>query len=516
MDLNPIDLDRRGFLARSAWLAAGVTFGGLLSGCSSDDETAAGGDGPAAEGGVLRMAVLGGPNDTLDLGSATTTLPFIVNLNVCDSLALLRGGDVQMSLAERIEPNEDATVWTVQIRDDAVFHDGAPVTAADVAASLGYLAQSATFGSLYADLDPAATVATDDVTVQIALTRPRADLIDAVLALASIVLPGGTPDSQALVASGPFRLESFSPDTGAVLVRNEDYWGNVPLLERVEIRSVPDITARTNALTSGEVDYIADLSVTAAQTLTSSQDQQVVTFGAANSEVFAFALNSRVAPFDDPEVRRAVRLAVDREQLLSVVCGEYGQVGNDLFGLGLPGYADDIAQRRRDVEGARAVLTAKGVTELTILAVEFTSGVLDSAELLVQQLAEVGVTATVTEADPATFFTDTEALGSAQVIATFYANRPVAAQLPGFAGASSPFSFDGWSSPAYEAALLQSQTVVDPEARAAALVTAQELQHEQGGLVIWGYRLNLAGARVGLNGVALSQSVPLLQEAGFQ
>lgn len=517
MDLTRIDLNRRNFLAGSAWLAAGLSFGGLLAGCSSDENASSSReDAPATEGGLLRMAVLGGPNDTLDIGSAVTVLPFVVNLNVCDSLVLLRGGEAQLSLAESIEPNDDATVWTVRIRDDAVFHDGSPVTASDVAASLSYLAGTPIFGSFFVDLDPDATQATDDVTVQVVLRRPRGDLIVAVLALGSIVLPNGTPSPDVLVGSGPFRLESFAPDVGAVLVRNEEYWGDSPLLDRVEVRSVPDITARTNALTSGEVDYISDLTVTAAKTLSAGSDQQVVTFGDASSEVFAFALNSRVAPFDDPEVRRAVRLAVDREQLVSVIFGQYGQVGNDLFGLGLPGYADGIEQRRRDVDQARTVLAAKGVTALTVLAAELTAGVVDAAELLVQQLADVGVSLTVTEADPATFFSDAEALGAAQIIATFYANRPVAVQLPVFAGGSSPFSFDGWSSQEYEAALAQAQAAVDANVREAALVTAQELQHNQGGLIIWGYRQSLAGARSGLTGVTLSQSVPLLQGAGYQ
>ncbi|MHA6628685.1 ABC transporter substrate-binding protein [Pseudonocardia sichuanensis] len=498
-------------MLRAAVVAAVAAL--VLSGCSA---TPGGGGGDGSEAALLRVVMLGSENETLDYGSAQSYFPWTVIGNACDSLVVTRDGAIVDSLAETIVPNADATEWIVTIRDGVTFHNGTALTAEDVVASIRYFAASPGFGTYYSVVDLDGLTAVDARTVRVPLTAPRADFVDTVLGSASVVFEAGEGTAEMPSCSGPFRLESFDQDTGAVLLRHEGYWGERALLERLEIRRVADPAARVNALVSGEADYAFDIPSTGAATVGGVEGLQVMTGGVANSGAMYFVLNTRVAPFDDPAVRRALTQVVNREQLVSVVLGEYGQLGNDLFGKGLEGYDGSIAQRTQDLDAARATLAAAGVTALDATVAELTPGLRDATELLGQQLAEVGVQLTIDEIDPSSFFTDLDRLYSSQIISMYGLNRPVVVTLPQLFGAENPYAFSGWNPPQFTTLVEQMQQTVDDSARQAVLDQIQQLQWEQGGYLVWGYREQISAARAGLAGVRANVGYPVFAQAGFR
>ncbi len=490
--------------------AIGTTAALLLAAC-------AGPSGVSDDPDLLRVVMLGSENETLDYGSAQSYFPLTVIGNTCDSLVANRDGETTYSLAETVTPNADADEWTITIRDDAVFHDGGPVTAQDVVESLRYFAASPGFAGYYEAVDVDALTAVDTTTVRVPLTEPRADFVETVLSSASVVFDDGDGATATPSCSGPFVLEGFDPGTGtAVLARNAEHWAGAPPLERLEIRRVADPTARVNALISGEADFAFDIPGTGASTVSGRDDLTVLAGGVENSNAMYFALNTRVAPFDDPAVRRAMMLAVDREQLATVVLGEYGQIGNDLFGKGLDGYAGAIEQRGRDVAAARAALSAAGVTELTATVAELTPGLRDAADLLGQQLAEVGVQLTVEQIDPSSFFTDLERLHSSQIISQFALNLSPVATLPNQFGVDNPYAYAGWNPDEFTALVAQMRRTVDDAQRQAVVDRLQQLQWEQGAYLVWGYREQLSAARGGLDGVRTTLGYPLFSEARFR
>lgn len=461
--------------------------------------------------------MLGSENETLDYGSAQSYFPWTVIGNACDSLVVTVDGELTNSLAERITSNPGADEWTVTIRDDAAFHNGAPVTAQDVVESLRYFAASPGFTSYYEAVDVDALAAVDATTVRVPLTEPRADFVETVLSSASVVYQNGDGAAATPSCSGPFLLESFVQGTGAaVLTRNAAHWAGAPALERLEIRRVADPTARVNALVSGEADFAFDIPGTGAATVAGRDDLTVLAGGVENSNAMYFALNTRVAPFDDPAVRRAVMLAVDRQQLATVVLGEYGQIGNDLFGKGLDGYAETIGQRERDVDAARAALSAAGVTTLSATVAELTPGLRDAADLLGQQLAEVGVELTVEQIDPSSFFTDLERLHSSQIISQFALNLSPVATLPNQFGVDNPYAYAGWNPDAFTALVAQMRRTVDDDERQAVVDRLQQLQWDEGAYLVWGYREQLSAGRAGLEGVRTNVGYPVFSEARFR
>ena len=472
-------------------------------------------NGPAAER-VVRVGILGSPTDSLDVTKAATFLPYGVALNIYDSLVVMSQGEPQLRLAESITPNADATEWTIVIHDHVTFQDGRPLTADDVLASLKYLVTSPSYGSMFADFDLANATSDGKLTVTLPLTRPRADLIESTLAQISVVIPKGTTDFTKPIGSGPFKVESFSPETGAVLVRNDSYWGEPAKLDRLEIVPIADATARMSAITGGQIDYAMGVTPTGIETIAEGSGLAVQDPGPAESNVFVFHLNANRAPFNDPEVRQAFRAALDRQKLVDVVFRGKGTVGNDVAGEGMVGYDANLPRREYDPAAAKAVFKAKGVTALSVLTAEMTPGVTDAAKLMAQQLEEVGVKVTISEADPSTLWNDLSVVANHDIFSFFAINRPFAAHAAMFNVDGAPGNYMRTHDEAFTAAITAAQAETDATARQKLLDKAQQILWDEGADAAWGYQPVLAVHTEKLTGVEIASSVPVFHKAYYQ
>ena len=532
-------MDRRTFIQRGAAVAAALATGSLAA-CGDDDaDSSAGAEGSTDEtsgdvaesssttapdeestsapspdgGGSVRVALLGSTADTLNPATTTGLLDYALLFAIHDSLVLLEGDQFVFQAAESVEPNDDGSEWTIVIRDGITFHDGSPVTAADVIYSLNLYGASPNYAQFFSIIDLANLEAADDRTVIVPMTTPRADLVESVLAQLSLVVPDGFTDWGNNIGSGPFVLESYDPSAGATAVRNPDYWGGAPSLERVEFVPIVDAATRANALTSGEIDYVSSLDAASAATLESTEGVAVISGGPTVSTIRCFALNRKQPPFDDPRVVEACKLAIDRQQLVDVVTFGNGTIGNDMPSLGFDGYPTGVRQRERDVERATALFAEAGVTEFTIRAADFLPGVVASAELFVEQLAECGVTATVDVGDPATYFNDFAQVLSTPCQSFYFINRPAITLLSSYTGTGNGFDVFGSGDDTYDAALAEAQATIDPAEREARISALLELVHDAKGWLIWGFEEQLDASVDGLEGVELSQSVPTFATA---
>ncbi len=531
-------MDRRQFIQRGSALAA-ILAGGGLAACSSDDDTDNGttatdegsssssasssASEPAAEpdevievdGGTVRVGLLAAPTDSLDPTTVTGLMDFAALFAIHDSLVLLKGDTFELSLAESIEPNGDGSEWTIVIREGVTWHDGSPVTAADVVYSLGLYGASPNYGQFFALIDLANLEALDDRTVRVPMAVPRADLVESILGQLSIIVPAGFTDFGNNVGSGPFMLESYEPGVGVSVVRNPDYWGGAPSIERIEFTGIADAATRARALTSGEIEYAGSLDAAAAETLGAADGVSVIRGGSLNSTIRCFAFNRTQAPFDNPSVIEACKLAVDRQQLIDVVAFGNAELGNDMPSRGFAGYPVDLPQRERDVARATELFAEAGVTEFTIRAADFVPGIVASAELYAQQLAECGVTATVDVGDPLTYFND-----FAQVLTTpcqsfYFINRPAATLLSSYTGSGAAFNVFGSFDADYDAALAAALSDLDTESRTAQLTELLRTVHDDEGWLVWGFEDQIEAAVDTLNGLDLSQSVPVFNDATF-
>lgn len=231
-------LSRRDCVKLMGGFAIAMGTGSLLAGCSSGTSDSGEGASQSDETPkTLRVAMMGSSTDTLDPATFSTLLPLAIALNVYDSLILLRNGVVENSLAESIEPNEDASAWTVTLKDGVKYHDGETVTAEDALYSLQYAGTSPMYSSFYANVDWEGSSVVDERTFTLQLLSPQATFWDEVVSAVTFVFPAGSAgdDFSGDIGSGPFKLVSFSPDTGAVLEKNADYWGGAPAIDTVEI-----------------------------------------------------------------------------------------------------------------------------------------------------------------------------------------------------------------------------------------------------------------------------------------
>ena len=462
---------------------------------------------------TLRVLMLGSQSETLDYGRAQTYYPWVVVGNVCDVLVADKLGEAQYPLSQSITPNHDATRWTITLRPGVRFSDGTALTANDVLASLRFLAASPGFASFFSDVDLAASHKLSDHQLALVLTRPRTDLVSTILRAASMVWKQGKGDAAIPVCSGSYQVSQFNAQSGAVLERNPYAWQPAAYFDRIEIRPLADASARVNALLSGTADYVFDVPVSSARSVEGRKGWQVIRSGVANASAFYFVLNTRVKPFDDPDVRQALKQLVDRQQLLNVVLGGYGYPGNDVFGQGLHGFDSQLPQRHREVAAAKAVLQKKGITELSLMTAELTPGLNDAAELLRQQLEDAGIRLKINTVSAADYLGDIPRLHRAQMLSLFALNRPFLSAIPMLLGNDNPYNYGGWYPADFATTVEKARRTLRTEQQQQQLNQLQQQLWQQGPYLLWGYRDQLSAAVQGLVGVKLNQGIPLFRDA---
>lgn len=211
------------------------------------------------------------------------------------------------------------TNWLFTLRGDATFHDGSPVTAADVKASLEYLvAAKGPLAPLWAALDT--IEAPDNTTVQITTKTPLGTVLANLALLA--VAPGAQVGTDGFfskpIGSGPFKVTSYAPDQELVLDANTGYWGGAPGIQTLRFRDIPEIAARVTALTTGEIDFTYQLPPDQLASLTDNKDLAISS--KPSYRYYFIWMNAQKEAFKDTRVRQAMIYALDigtmRETLL--------------------------------------------------------------------------------------------------------------------------------------------------------------------------------------------------------
>ncbi len=467
---------------------------------------------------TLRIGVLGGSGGPLDPRNVDSLATYIAVDHVYDYLARVTTDGFQNGLAESMTSNDDATVWTIRLRDDARFHEGGPVTAEDVAATITRMADFATspyFAAMWLDVDFPNMRALDARTLELPLLRPRSDYVESVLSLYTPIFPAGEPDFNKSLGSGAYRLEANDGASAYRLRRNEDWWGPQPQIEEIEILPLTDPAARINALKSGELDMAFQLTPAIAQAEAGNPDVAILRSNSGSSAM-GFAMNTSLPPFDDPRVREAVRLSADRQQLVNSVLLGQGDIGNDLVGLGLDGYNDRLPQRSRDIDRARELFQQAGITQLDIAASEVLTGLVAATEIFAAQLAEAGVELRIDVIPPETFFADFARVLSTPFQVMYFQNRAALIHMSSFLGSGAVFNPTAFAPPEFDQALADAQAVVDGDERARQILAAQEIAWRDGGDLIWGFQPLIIAYDPALEGFDLSQDgAPLFHGARF-
>jgi peptide/nickel transport system substrate-binding protein len=291
--------------------------------------------------------------------------------------------------------SEDGMTYVFNLADGVTFHDGSPLTAEDVVWTFDRLRDPESgFATVDLYSDIVSVEATGDLEVTFTLTRPNPFFLYDLSDNHALILKANSEDPDNFNGTGPFSVESYSPEDRIVLAANPNYFvDGQPALDHVEIIFFADEGAMVDALRGGQVDLVMRMSTPLFQSL---QDVDGIETTVIPTNGFDLVrLRADREPGSDPRVIQAMKLATDREAILELVQQGYGAIGNDSpIGPLYEAYHDpDVAPPARDVEAARALLAEAGYADGLDLTIHVpnTGGRPDLAAALKDQWADAGI-----------------------------------------------------------------------------------------------------------------------------
>jgi peptide/nickel transport system substrate-binding protein len=483
---------RRGFLQA----AAGAGAAGLLAACGGSGSSSGSSQPQAAatakpkRGGNMTVGLTGGSSsDTIDPHLGFTYLDFSRFNALYDPLVLLNNNAaIEYRLAESITPNKTLDQWTIKLRPGITFHSGKPVTADDVIYTIRRILTGAG-GAPYSGhlafgpTDPKGLKAIDQHTVLVPMTQPFGSFIDQLAAffVYLYVVPVGF-DPKKPNGTGPFVYQSFTPGQRSVFTRNPHYWQNgLPYADTLTIIDFADTNTLANALTTGQVQAAGTLD--GPQMAQLSNTSGVKAFPSKTGGIIPFTMRVDKPPFNDVKVRQAMRLLVNRPQLIDSALDGYGTSASDVFSLYDPDF-DHSLVRQQDIPMAKSLLKQAGQEKLTVTLTTstITTGTVAMATVLKEQAAAAGVTINLQNVPSGTFF------GPNYLNWTFsqdyYPYSPYLAQVAYSMLPGSPFNETHTNNKQYISWYNQANATANASVRKEILHEMQNFDFTQGGYII--------------------------------
>lgn len=347
------------------------------------------------KGGKIRVAVgAGSTADTLDPAKGGNIADYVRHFMFYNRLTSIDTKlTPQMELAESVT-TKDGVLWTVKLRKDVNFHDGKPLTSADVVYSLLRHKNPATASKAKTVADEFEDIkATGPNELQIKLVSANVDLA-AILGTSHFsIIKDGTTDFSTAIGTGPYKCKEFRPGVRSISARNDNYWKpGKPYLDEIEYFSIPDEAARVNALLSGDVQLINAPNPRSASSFT--PESGCTLFESKTGHYTDLIMRDNLGPVKNPDFVLAMKYMQDREQIRKVAMRGYGTIGNDqpvlpssrFYFAGLP-------QRAFDLDKAKFHLQKSGMAGATLPLVASTAatGSVDMAQIMQLSAQKIGL-----------------------------------------------------------------------------------------------------------------------------
>jgi peptide/nickel transport system substrate-binding protein len=391
------------------FLGAGTAaMAAALAACGgSDSSTDSGGSagGTPKRGGDFRLGVTGGGAKDIMDGQNIITKPDQARLLTAWETLLTFDDEYQLTtdgLAESVE-QDSPTQYTIVLQKGIEFSNGKELTADDVVYSLqriGTEANGLTGYAATATMDIKNLKKVDKYTVQLPLLSPDSTIPQTLASYTFGIVPvdyeAFSGDASTQIGTGAYILKSFTPGQESVHERNPNYWrgDGSPWFDTVTITDFNDSTAQLNALKGGQIDAMTDVPAGQVNAVQGSG------IGILNSQTggwIPLCMAIDMPPFDDPKVRQAFRLIIDRKAVLEQVGNGYGQIANDLYSPFDEGYDKSLPQREQDIEQAKSLLKAAGKEGLSVdlHTTNGAAGMVELASVFASQAKAAGVNVTV-------------------------------------------------------------------------------------------------------------------------
>ncbi|MCI9643944.1 MAG: ABC transporter substrate-binding protein [Oscillibacter sp.] len=455
---------------------------------------------PAGQPNEITVGIAQDLDESLDPHLAVAAGTKEVMFNVFEGLVKpTPEGDLVPAVASSF--TSDGTTYTFTLREGVKFHNGQAVEMEDVVASIERNADDSQGEALIPALAAIERMEVEGNQLAITLAQPDNEFL-ASLTLAILPRDYGQQDT-APVGTGPFRFVSRTAQDSIVLERFEDYWGEPAYLDKVTFKIIENADSILMSLQSGAVDLFAHL--TSTQVAQLGEDFNIEE-GTMNL-VQAMYLNHAEKPFDDVRVRQALCYAIDRQQILDLAFDGYGSlIGSSMYPA-FGKYFDEELTRyyTHDVEKAKALLADAGYPGGFSMAITVPSNYqphIDTAQVIVEQLKQVGITAEIQLVEWGSWLSDVYAgrQYQATVVGVDASTMTARALLERFTSTAGN-NFINYNNAEYDAFFQEAITAADDAAQTAAYKQAEANLTENAANVYIQDLADLVAVRKGLEGV---------------
>lgn len=479
----------RGRISRREFLGRAMALGASLPLATSHAGKAVAAS-EAKPGGHFRMAIGGGAtSDSFDPATYNESYMQTVGYGLRNCLAEMNNEDTLVpELAESWEPSDDATIWTIKLRKGVEFHNGKTFDAEDAIASIQHHIGPDTKSPAKAILGDIADMKAPDLhTVVITLNAGNVGLPALLTDYHVPIMPviDGKLDTMSGIGTGAFSLKNFEPGVRAEMVRNPNYWKEGKgHFDSVEVLSIIDIPARTNALVTGEVDAADRMDLKTLDLLKRKENINILE--TSGSQYYAYVMMVDKAPYDNPDVRLALKYAIDREEVLQKLLYGHGYLGNDNPIGRTYAYHAELPQRPYDLDKAKFHLNKAGLSELNVTintAEAAFAGAVDTAVLYAEQCRGAGINMEVVREPNDGYWTNVNRVKP--WTATYWNPRVTEDMMFSTAfSADAPWNETNWNNPRFDELLKMARVELDEAKRAEMYAEMQQLCTDDNGAII--------------------------------
>jgi peptide/nickel transport system substrate-binding protein len=395
---------------------------------------------------------------------------------------------------------DDASEWRFELSREATFHDGRPVTARDVIASINYHRGPENASAAAPLLSDITDIRADgDHAVIFALSRGNADLPHLMTDYHLVIQPAtedGGIEWQDGVGCGPYKITEFEPGIRAKFERHDGWHraGEGAWFDAIDMTVLNDPNARQTAIVTGDVDAVTDIDLKTADML--ARAPGVILDDVPSGTHITMPMFCDVAPFDDVNVRLALKHAIDREEIVDKILFGRGTIANDHPIAPTMPYHADLPQREQDLDKARYHLKQAGHDRLSVeisVTDSLLSGATNMCSLFAEQARPAGIDLTVKQ-EPADGYWTNVWLKKPFCVVSWTA-RPTPDVMFSLAyKAGADWNESHWQNERFNELLLKAKSELNQELRAEMYAEMQSLCRDDGGTIVPFFR-NRTSAR---------------------
>ncbi|MFT4040475.1 MAG: ABC transporter substrate-binding protein [Thermomicrobiales bacterium] len=499
-------VSRREALRRTALLGFGAVIAG--SGMAGGGPAVARGASQDAEpvrGGVVRVGI---PGSAASFDPAVETVMealWAMEHLYSNLIRMTPAMELEPELAVAWEPNEAGDVWTITLREGVKFHDGSDFTSEDVVATFEHLLDPAMASQYRSNIAMVERVeATSPTEVVFHLSSPFGEFPETLSHYQAKMLPAGQMADLATtpIGTGPYRLDTHVPGERTVLRRFDEFYDleGQAFLDEIQFVTIPEEATKMAALTSGSVELVNEVQPTSLPMVQNAPGLVIAETITGSHQPIVMDVTQ--APFDDPRVREALKLVIDRDGLVAVVLQGHGAAAADQVVPPSDPMYGDIAIPAPDLERARSLLAEAGYADglnLTLQTTPGRAGMLETALTFKDMAAGAGINVEVVSHPVDAYWA--EVWKKTPFFMSNWIGRPTAEMmLSQLYLCESSGSETKWCDPAFDEVMLEARGTLDPEARRALLLEAQQLLSANGPVIVPYFRSYISGASSRLQG----------------